>query len=230
MGRIAVPLVLVCFLIVTGVTASGNNTGETVAIPNLISQGKNTEAFVPKGWRLIKETNGDLNKDGLADIAGVLEYGRPYEQGSLEEAPPRLLFLAFQDKERQYRLSIQTAKAILRADQGGVWGDPFAGLSVNRGSILLEFYGGSNWRWAHSYRFRYQDGGWYLIGATIESFFTGTGEGTKEDYNLLTGMMIVTTTGRNGKKAEKTVNRGKKPLVNLGDFDITRIMEAGIPF
>ncbi|MGE5607257.1 MAG: hypothetical protein ACM3YE_16395 [Bacteroidota bacterium] len=186
-------------------------------LPTLITQGKSIESFIPVGWKLINKTEGDLNKDGLIDIAGVLELNREYEMGL--EAPPRILFVAFKDKNGIYRLSIQSEKAILKADQGGVWGDPFVGISVDRGSILIQFYGGSNYRWAYTYRFRFQDNGWYLIGATIENYFTGTGEGIREDYNLLTGIMIKATFKLEKTIKEETINRGKKKLLNLKDFN-----------
>ncbi len=206
----------------------GMNLTVTVAekstvLPIRVKVGKNIESFIPAGWKLIKKTRGDLNQDGLDDIAGVIEYGKTDSKDS--QAPPRVLFIAFKDKGN-YQLSVQTAKAILKADQGGVWGDPLEDISVNRGSLLMDFYGGSNYRWAYRYRFRYQNHGWYLIGATIDSYFTGTGEGTTADYNLLTGWMTVTTVDKNGKKQKKTVNRGKRALLNLEDFDSLAILEG----
>ncbi len=196
---------------------------KSAALPIRVKVGKNIESFIPAGWKLIKKTGGDLNQDGLDDIAGVIEYGKTDSKDS--QAPPRVLFIAFKDKGN-YQLSVQTAKAILKADQGGVWGDPFEDILVNRGSLLINFYGGSNYRWAYRYRFRYQNYGWYLIGARIDSYFTGTGEGTTEDYNLLTGWMTVTTVDKSGKIQTKTIRRGKKALLNLKDFDALAISEG----
>lgn len=207
-------IMLSCILFLTTTVISANNT-----LPVLAGKGRTVESFVPEGWKLIAQTSGDLNKDGLSDIAGVVESSRKWE-GDSGDAAPRLLFIAFQGTDGLYRLSVQTEKAILREDQGGVWGDPFESLSVDRGSILIKFYGGSNYRWGYIYRFRYQDGGWYLIGATIDSYFTGTGEGFTEDFNLLTGKMIRTKTDDKGRKKEETINRGKKKLIHLKDFDI----------
>jgi hypothetical protein len=179
--------ILLCLL---GVTfAVGFPVLAAEKLPTLIKQSNSIEAFVPKGWKLLDKTSGDLNKDGLADIAGVLEPETQWEPG-MEEAPPRILLIALQERGKGYRLSIQTAKAILRADEGVAWGDPYESVSVDRGSLLLNFYGGSGWRWAYTYRFRYQDQGWFLIGVTEVVFFTGTQEGKVKDYNLLTGKMI----------------------------------------
>ncbi|EGO63794.1 lysozyme inhibitor LprI family protein [Acetonema longum] len=191
--------------------------------PMLVQFGSNVASFVPNGWKLIKQASGDLNEDGLDDIAGVIEYDAPYRRG-LEEAPPRILFIALKEKNG-YRLSIQKNKFILKADEGGVWGDPFHSISVDRGSCLITFYGGSNYRWAYDLRFRYQNEGWYLIGFTAENWYTGTGNGEKEDYNLLTGVEIISTVEKNAIVHEEAVNRGKK-VINLKDisepFDVVK--------
>lgn len=216
MKKIIIYLLLAFLVLVMTVTASGSeNISES---PTLVTQGKSIDAFIPKGWKLIRETSGDLNKDGLEDIAGVIELVKDYEI-NIEDAPPRILFIAFKEKD-VYHLSIQTDKAILRSDMGGVWGDPFDNISVDRGSILITFYGGSNYRWGQVFRFRFQNNGWYLIGATIYSRCTGSGEESNEDYNLLTGKMIKITVDESGKRQEETVNRGKRELVNLLDFDV----------
>ena len=203
-------------ILVMAVTAFGSE--EISESPFLVTQGESIDSFIPDGWKLIRETSGDLNKDGLEDITGVIELDKAYEK-NIEDAPPRILFIAFKEKDA-YHLSIQTDKAILRSDMGGVWGDPFDNISVDRGSILITFYGGSNYRWGQVFRFRFQNNRWYLIGATIYSSLIETGEESNEDYNLLTGKMIKTTIDESGKKQEETINRGKKELVNLLDFDV----------
>jgi hypothetical protein len=64
-----------------------------------------------------------------------------------------------------------------------------------------------------------QNGGWFLIGVTTQVSNTNTDEGASEDFNLLTGKMISTTTDARGKTLKKTSNRGKRKLVNLSSFD-----------
>jgi hypothetical protein len=41
------------------------------------SQGKPLKSFIPTGWRFVASANGDLNKDGLADMALVIEDTNP---------------------------------------------------------------------------------------------------------------------------------------------------------
>ncbi|WP_213526793.1 hypothetical protein [Paenibacillus sp. J31TS4] len=183
-------------------------------------------ALVPKGWRMLEKSPGnpmlaagDLNKDGVEDAAVILEQ----ETGKDGEVPNRALFIAFGDGNGGYQQSILAVKAILRADQGGAWGDPLEGISVDNGSLVISFYGGSNDRWYANYRFRFQDNDWYLIGATMGSYFTGTmtrENANEEDYNLLTGDYIIRATDEQNPSKSKTTkgNRGKAPLLKLKDF------------
>jgi len=180
-------------------------------------------ALIPPGWHVLiaedepVKAQGDLNKDGIMDIAAVIE-----GTSSEDTAPPRSLLIAFGDKERGYRLSIIADKVLLKAEEGGVWGDPFESLEINRGSVVVSHYGGSNWRWYQKYRFRYQNDDWYLIGATTGSYFNGTPmESVEEDdYNLLTGDYIEKRTNDQGRTVTKKGNRGVKPLVTLREFNI----------
>ncbi|WP_334076643.1 hypothetical protein [Paenibacillus sanfengchensis] len=180
-------------------------------------------SLIPPGWHILlvedkpAKAEGDLNKDGIMDVAAVIE-----GTSSEDSAPPRSLLIAFGDEERGYRLSIIADKVLLKADEGGVWGDPFESLEINRGSVVISDYGGSNWRWYHKYRFRYQDNDWYLIGATTGSYFNGTPmESVEEDdYNLLTGDYIQKRTNDQGRTVTKKGNRGVKALVTLRKFNI----------
>ena len=175
------------------------------------------ETFIPKDWHLIEKAEGDLNQDGLSDLAAVIQY-----KGHISsEAPVRRLLIALQKDNGSYELLIQSDKAILKADQGGVWGDPFnsddgAGLAIDRGSLLIKFYGGSNWRWSKDYRFRYQDNGWYLIGATFTDYHTASYEETAitKDYNSMTGQLKTTD-----KEEIKWTYNGERELLSLEDFN-----------
>lgn len=212
--KVSLILLAVCYLwTFAQVFAEGKNYG----IPKLSEVGGNISAFVSKGWKIIKQGKGDLNQDKLADITGVIEYDKKMKEG---EASPRVLFIALKQKQGGFKLSIQTENAILDSMAGGVFGDPFEDLAVDRGSVLISFYGGSNWRWAYRYRFRYHDGGWYMIGATTASFHILTGEEEDKDYNLLTGKMIKTVIDDRGHRKETTIDRGRKKLVNLEDFNV----------
>ncbi|UZW14626.1 hypothetical protein OSC52_01915 [Clostridium pasteurianum] len=107
------------------------------------------------------------------------------------------------------------------SNEGEAFGDPFESITIDRGSVLLSFYGGSNDRWFSSYRFRYQNNGWYLIGATLGSYYNPTttrDNADTEDYNLLTGDYVFKKANDKGELVTTKGNREKKKLVNLKDF------------
>ncbi|UKS26601.1 hypothetical protein LOZ80_34660 [Paenibacillus sp. HWE-109] len=182
--------------------------------------------LIPDGWTILEKSKGqpvkvtgDLNKDGVDDVAVVIEE----EKSKQNEVPPRALLIAFGNGNNQFSLSIIADKAILKADKGGVCGDPLDGISIDRGSLLISFYGGSNDRWYAKYRFRFQDNDWYLIGATLGSYNTGktTQENAdEEDHNLLTGDFSIRETDEHdpSKSITKKGNRGNGVLLKLKDF------------
>jgi|GEM_PF-633666 len=193
-------------------------------------EAKDISSLIPSGWHILTKNDdelakveGDLNNDGIDDIAFVIECNSQQEQPKPEmvSAPPRSLLIAFGNKDNIYSLSIKADNAIMLRDQGGVYGDPFDDIEIDKGTVLLKFYGGSNWRWYNNYRFRFQDEGWYLIGATFGSYYSGTttmDNADEEDYNLLTGDYIIRKSDEKGKLVTTKGNRGKRELLNLKDF------------
>ncbi|MBU3189411.1 hypothetical protein K9O30_09895 [Clostridium bowmanii] len=195
--------------------------GVKVATPNVQAD---INSFIPKGWHILEKVmgqpekvEGDLNKDGINDVVIVIE-GTNKMEG---EAAPRSLMILLGNKEKSYSTSVIAEKAVLLSNEGGVWGDPYESIVIDRGSILLNFYGGSNYRWFSSYRFRFQNNGWFLIGVTVGEYYTGTttkDNADIEDYNLLTGDYVFKKADANGKLILTKGNRGKKDLVNLKNF------------
>ncbi|QZY53937.1 hypothetical protein [Crassaminicella profunda] len=178
-------------------------------------------SFIPKGWHILEKSDGqlasaegDLNKDGIIDKVVVIE-----ETNQMEYAPSRNLLIAFGNEDGTYTLSIKAEKAILLRNEGGPFGDPFDEIIIDRGSIMLKFFGGSSERWYLKYRFRYQNNGWYLIGATEGGFVDVNDDmlNEEEDYNLLTGDYIIRKL-EDGRIITIKGNRGKKQLLNLKDF------------
>lgn len=211
-------LTLLTFLNINALASSTSKPENT----QLKSTGKSLSDFIPVGWKLLYKAEGDLNKDNLKDIAAVIEYNKKGVSSNTEisEAPARVIFILFKQKSGGYKLSISSSKLIMKEDQGGVWGDPFQSLVYNRGSVLVSFYGGSNWRWAYTYRFRYQDKGWFLIGQTDMSQYVGTGESVTADTNYLTGLQIITSIDTNHKVKKEIKNLGRKKLKNLKTMEL----------
>ncbi|GEM_PF-839304 len=179
-------------------------------------------SFIPRDWEILKQgdklaiAEGDLNKDGIIDKAFVVT--EKAKNNSSDYAAQRNLIIVFGNSNGSYDLSITAKNAILLSNEGGTFGDPFDGIAIDRGSVLLKFMGGSS-RWSRCFRFRYQDSGWYLIGFT-ESSYESVGDSMEvlqEDYNLITGDYIGDKLN-NGEIMTVENNIGKKQLLNLNDF------------
>ena len=86
---------------------------------------------------------------------------------------------------------------------GGVFGDPFEAIDVERGTVVVRHYSGSRDRWGYIDRFRLQDGRWTHIGATERHTDTLDCSYFEErDANLVTGLVV-----ESGKMGRSSYNR-----------------------
>lgn len=177
------------------------------------------DALIPQGWYLSEKNNGEyaiiegeLNGDSYDDIALIIEEPIEFK---------RHLIIATGDETGIFTPKVEAENAILSKYEGGGFGDPLDNLVVDRGSLVLYFFGGSSERWYLDYRFRYQDSGWYLIGATEGSIIeiNNAMDNIEEDYNLLTGDYIFEKL-ENEEIVTSKGKRGVKKLINIEDFDI----------
>ena len=141
---------------------------------------------------------GDLNKDKIEDAILVLQHKEEnaddLESKDVDSIPSRLLVVLF-GKGNAYELAATSDSAVLCKHCGGMMGDPFQGVSIEKGIIVLYHYSGSAWRWGYTHRFRFQQNDFFLIGKTTISYwnvevcdkldeFAGT---EYEDINFVTG-------------------------------------------
>lgn len=123
----------------------------------LPTHGKKAQDFLPKNdseaW-LIQSVSGDVNKDGIEDIVAAIDLGGP-----------RVLLVALGDGNGEYNSVLQNPHALMRADEGGMMGDPLDnGIFIKNDEIQIYFNGGSGrWHWTLWYHFDYNNGGWKLV-------------------------------------------------------------------
>lgn len=156
--------------------------------------------LVPLGWRpeaeMPKEV--DLNGDGRADVAFVISNGGSGVSGSPDPSVVKhVLILALRGDGGKLHRSIVSDAAVLDGDEGGAFGDPFQGLSIERGAVVIMHYGGSRERWGFTHRYRYQNGQWTLIGLDIG--YTDSTDPEQhydnQDINLSTGLVEASEKG-----------------------------------
>lgn len=189
--------------------------GSAQAVPIPPASGARLSDFVPKGWEILMQAEGDLNRDGKPDAALALKNSK--EESSSEEEP-RLLVLLLQNPEGGYRRASQSADAVLCRRCGGVMGDPLADLQIKNGVLIIDHYAGSRQRWSYTHRWRFQDGDWVLIGETKTSFDAIGPEAKSDDVNLLTGDRVLEITDVNGKVKVTKSKLPKQPLKKLSTF------------
>lgn len=184
---------LVClFSVMLALFGSVRAQDEKPQVPKIVEATGTVEGFAPKGWRVEKKIEADLNGDGRNDAVVVIATG---EQGFNEKTSSstfitRFLLLALRGDDGKLHRSVVSDDAVLDGDEGGVLGDPFQDVTVERGAVVIVHYGGSRDRWGYTHRYRFQNGQWMLIGLTDESTDSLSPEHSDtKDVNLSTGLV-----------------------------------------
>ena len=199
--------------------------------PVVPAAGPTPASFIPPGYQRLDDdlTTGDLNGDGRPDVVLALgpkaEDATPHDDDN--DLPPRLLLVLWRTATG-YQLAAQSRQALLCKSCGGAYGDPYAGTEIVKGVLLVHHYGGSSWRWTIDSKFRYQQGGFFLIGETNSDgrpvdqcpnsdYSAGY---TYHDTNFVTGAYEVVRVSDTCQLLEH--RRGRKkvlPLVPLAKYD-----------
>jgi len=208
---------------------TGMISGQSV-LSKIPVTGSSYAAFIPSGYDTLMVAKGDLNNDQLEDLALVLKSKKEDDKDADPnvEPPGRLLVLLFKTADG-YKTAMKLDSAILCKQCGGVFGDPFADMTIKKNVLTINHYGGSAWRWELTHRFRYQQNDFYMIGETNYSYWdvkmcnkAGDFAGTDlKDVNYLTGQY---EEKKITEECKVLVNkRGKRPvqpLKKLSDFKI----------
>ena len=168
----------------------------------------NSAQLVPPGWRTDGELpkEGDLNGDGRPDAAFVISQGGVVAPGNGEFVVVKhVLVLALRGDDGKLHRSMVSDAAVLDGDEGGVFGDPFQDLSIERGAVVIMHYGGSRERWGFTHRYRSQNGQWTLIGLDIGyTDSTAPDNHFDQDINLSTGLVESSEKGDYGSRPGKS--------------------------
>jgi hypothetical protein len=191
--------------------------------PLLVPQtAESPAAFVPNGWRLEQETlkEVDLDRDGKTDAAFVISNGGLNADSNEPAVVKHVLVLALRGEDGKLHRSLVNDGAVLDGDEGGVFGDPFQDLSIERGAVVINHYGGSRDRWSFTHRYRFQERQWMLIGLELGSTDSLDPENHYDDQeiNISTGKVSA---------REKGSSEGKKKLPERnGEYYELEVMPA----
>lgn len=116
------------------------------------------ERFIVKGCVPVDSCFGYLNNDTITDTAVLL---RDTTVGLGDPAQRPLIVML--GGKGIYTSSVRNDSVVLKEDEGGVYGDPFAGMEIENGELRISHYGGSARRWSRVAVFRYDTASAHLI-------------------------------------------------------------------
>lgn len=176
---------------------------------NFPQKAKTVNDFIPKGWKKILTTNGDLNKDKLEDTVIVIEKedkknikkndGFGPEELNLN---PRILLVLFKQKDGTYILASKNDKGFIKSegnDNNPALMDTLDDIIIKNNVLKIVFNyfmsAGSWWTSTNVYIFRFQNNVFELIGYESNAYMRNTGEEEGISINFSTNKAKITTGG-----------------------------------
>jgi hypothetical protein len=132
---------------------------------------QNVLKIIPKGYKVLNFTKGDLNRDKFSDAILILKHkGEESEENEYK----RPLYILIGNEKGGYKVVEKSDNVVLGYNDGGVFGDPFEGVTIKKGNFSIEHYGGSNWRWSKIVTFKYDKNkkDWFLYRDGEETYHT----------------------------------------------------------
>jgi hypothetical protein len=161
-------------------------------------EGDAAQDFVPRGWKIEGQVEGDLNADSKPDTVLKLIEDLPEEtaEGALNTRYRALLVLLRTGTGKLQRAAAGT-RVLQCAGCGGMLGNPGGGvISIEKGVLVIDQLSGSRESTDLTQRFRYDPRlkRFVLIGEDVVNADRLTGESTSESTNYLTGVKITKKT------------------------------------
>ena len=202
---------------------------------NFPQKAKTVNDFIPKGWKEILTTNGDLNRDKLEDTVIVIEKedkknikkndGFGPEELNLN---PRILLVLFKQKDGTYVLASKNDKGFIKSegnDDNPALMDTLDDIIIKNNVLKIVFNyfmsAGSWWTSTNVYIFRFQNNVFELIGYESNAYMRNTGEEEGTSINFSTNKGKITTGGNifeekenNPKNEWRYVKFEKKYILN----------------
>lgn len=176
---------------------------------NFPQKAKTVNDFIPKGWKKILTTNGDLNKDKLEDTVIVIE--KEDKKNIKKNAVlgpdylnlnPRILLVLFKQKDGTYILASKNDKGFIQSEndeENPTLMDTLNGINIKNNILRINFSyflsAGSWWTSTNVYIFRFQNNVFELIGYESNAYMRNTGEEERTSINFSTNKAKITTGG-----------------------------------
>ena len=202
---------------------------------NFPQKAKTVNDFIPKGWKEILTTNGDLNRDKLEDTVIVIE---KEDKKNIKKNDvlgpdylnlnPRILLVLFKQKDGTYILASKNDKGFIQSEndeENPTLMDTLNGINIKNNILRINFSyflsAGSWWTSTNVYIFRFQNNVFELIGYESNAYMRNTGEEERTSINFSTNKAKITTGGNifeekenNPKNEWRYVKFEKKYILN----------------
>lgn len=110
-------------------------------------------AFVPKHYRVADVVFGDLNRDSFPDAIVMLRHDS--DDVAMYSEDPRWIYILLGTADGNFEVKSKSSHATFKQSEGGMFGDPYDGMTIGAGTFSINHYGGSRYRWTSNYVFEY---------------------------------------------------------------------------
>lgn len=183
--------------------------------PAIAKSGEKVSDFLPPHWQIMGQAKGDLNGDKIDDLALVIKGNEArFKQkndglgSDLFDTNPRMLLILFKDSNADAYNLVEKSNKIIPIPDSPTMEEPFEKVSIKNGMLQLDFsvfYSAGSWTSSNtSYKFRWQNKTFVLIGADSGETQRNTGETNAYSYNFLTGKMSIAKGNSSNDKSQST--------------------------
>lgn len=175
----------------------------TAAIVFIYFNSYSQPVSMPTGYKILDEAEGDLNKDGAPEKVIVFDTNDSTESGTIRDIQ------IFKRSGSKWTLWVSSKNAVGKSQDGGMMGDPFRDIEIKNGVLLINQDGGSSWKWAHTDKYRFQNGEFQLIG--YSSFYGRLCDYWESfDFNILTGKIQYSKEYESCEEQEQKITKVEK--------------------
>lgn len=189
---------------------------ESEAFKRIAKAGRSYKDFIPKGCDTLGMAKGDLNKDGREDIVLALN--------NISEG--RIILVLFKTGSG-YSLHSKATGVLMCKECGGNF-DPYAGVIIRNGLLIINHFGGTALKWEIKSIYTYQNNEFYLIGERQSGFrsngsycdkYDEFSEFSFQETNYITGQQKLKEISGDCKLIVNKKTKVKiKPLVRMADY------------